>query len=160
VGVEIAHRAVHLGQQRHFADARAAALQARHHIGQFLADGGGAGGLAMGAAQHGQAGQLVRHGLQMGGDAVQRRQQHLLAGGLEHQAMAGVVDVLAGAGEVHELAVRGQLGKGAGSGELLLDPVLDRLDVVVGGLLDVLDGLRVGRAETGQHVLQVRARAA
>jgi hypothetical protein len=40
---------------------------------------------------------------------VQRGQQHLLARGLEHQRVAGVVDVLAGAGEVHELAGRLQL---------------------------------------------------
>jgi hypothetical protein len=63
-------------------------------------------------------------------------------GGLEHQRVAGVVDVLAGAGEVHELAAR--LASSAWPLQARLDPVLDRLDVVVGGLLDVLDGLRVG----------------
>ena len=35
----------------------------------------------------------------------------------------------------------------AEGGELVLDEVLDGLDIVVGRLLDVLDGLRVGRPE-------------
>ena len=63
---------------------------------------------------------------------------------LQHQRMAGVVDVLAGAGEVHELGRRRQLGMALEAG---LEPVLDRLDVVVGRALDVLDGLGVGLGE-------------
>jgi hypothetical protein len=58
--------------------------------------------------------------------------------------VAGVVDVLAGAREVHELARGLQLGVAV---EAALQPVLDRLHVVVGGALDLLDGLRVGLGE-------------
>ena len=101
---------------------------------------------------------LVRHGAEQGHDAVQRRQQHLLAGGLQHQAVAGVVDVLAGAGEVHELSLGGQFRQVGRLGELLLDPVLDRLHIVIRGALDVLDGLRLGRAEARQQLVQVLAR--
>jgi hypothetical protein len=104
------------------------------HVGDFLAHGGGAGGLAVRAAEHGHAGVSVRQRLQLRADTVQRRQQHLFARGLQHQRVAGVVDVFAGAGEVHEL------GRAASSSgwplNARLDPVLDRLHVVVGGLFD------------------------
>jgi hypothetical protein len=88
--------------------------------------------------------------------AVQRGQQHLVARALELQRVAGVVDVLAGAGEVDELAGRAQFGPRL---ELGLDPVLDRLDVVVGGLLDLLDRQRVGLGEVLHQPEQVGARA-
>src|SRR5690606_36872855 len=62
--------------------------------------------------------------------------------------VAEVVDVLAGAGEVHELQGRAQLGVVA---QALLDEVLERLDVVVGGALDLLDPGGVGhRKALGQ----------
>jgi hypothetical protein len=131
-----------------------APCQARQHVGDLLAHRGGAGGLAVRAAEHGHRGQPPPCAA-AGQHAVQRRQQHLLARGLQHQRVAGVVDVLAGAGEVHEL------GGGSSSAwplKALLDPVLHRLDVVVGGLLDVLDGLRVGLAETQHQAAQQAAR--
>jgi len=61
------------------------------------------------------------------------------------QGMAGVVDVFAGAGKVpriHWLSsqFRPRL-------ELGLDPILHRLDVVVGGLLNRLDGFAIGLGE-------------
>jgi hypothetical protein len=83
---------------------------------------------------------VVRHFAQLQQDAVQRRQQHEVAPGAQLQGVAGVVDVLAGAGEMHEFAGEFQFGAGL---ELGLDPVLHRLDVVVGGLLDLLDRQRV-----------------
>jgi hypothetical protein len=84
------------------------------------------------------------HVAQLVDQGVQCRQQHLDARAFQHQRMAGVVDVLAGAGEMHELGGRRQLRIPL---EAVLDPVLHRLDVVVGGLLDALDGLGVGLAE-------------
>jgi hypothetical protein len=41
--------------------------------------------------------------------------------------------------------------------EARFQPVLDRLDVVVGGALDVLDGLGIGLAETQHQAAQVTA---
>ncbi len=71
------------------------------------------------------------------------------------RGISSVVDVLAGAGEVHELAGRAQLGPGF---ELRLDPVLDRLDVVVGGFFDLLDGHGIGHREILDQPEQVGAR--
>jgi hypothetical protein len=62
----------------------------------------------------------------------------------EHQRVRNVVDVLGGAGEVHELGSRRQRGVVGGAP---LDPVLDRLDVVIGLGLDRLDLGTVGRCE-------------
>jgi hypothetical protein len=57
---------------------------------------------------------------------------------------------------VHELGRGLQLGLAF---ELALDPVLDGLDVVVGGALDGLDGGAVGCGKIAQQAQQV-ARAA
>jgi len=153
VGVVVAHGAVHLGQQGHAGDALARGLQAHDDVGQLLADRRGAGGLAVGAAEHGHAGVLVGQLAQALDHDVQPLQQHGAAG-LQLQRMAGVVDVLAGAGKVHELAGGLQFGVTV---ELGFDPVFDGLDVVVGGALDGLDGGAVGFAKTRQQRLQVGA---
>jgi hypothetical protein len=81
---------------------------------------------------------------QRGGHRIELRQQHLLARVAQHQRIGQVVDVLAGAGEVHEFLRLRETGVTA---DLFLDEVLDRLDVVVGGRLDRLDPLTVGFAE-------------
>jgi len=64
----------------------------------------------------------------------------------QHQAVAEVVDVLAGAGEVHEFQGRGQLGVVL---QLFLDEVLHRLDVMVGGALDLFHARGLDRGEVG-----------
>ena len=61
-----------------------------------------------------------------------------------HQRVGKVVDVLGGAGEVHELDAR---LPGRMCAELLLDQVLDGLDVVIGLALERLDRGGVGRVE-------------
>src|SRR3546814_9001074 len=60
VGVVVAHGAVDLAAERHRGQLLALALQARDDVGDFLADGGGRGGLAVGAREHRQCGVLVR----------------------------------------------------------------------------------------------------
>ena len=108
----------------------------RDDVGDLLADGGRARGLAVRAAEHRHVREAVRHRGQRVADAVERGQQHVLARRLQHQAVAGVVDVLAGAREVHEF---GGLGELRVAGEAFLDEIFDRLDVVVGRALDGLD---------------------
>src|SRR3546814_5579533 len=61
VGVVVAHGAVDLAAERHRGQLLALALQAGDDVGDFLADGGGRGGLAVGAREHRQCGVLVRH---------------------------------------------------------------------------------------------------
>mmetsp|Transcript_20688 Transcript_20688/g.38750 ORF Transcript_20688/g.38750 Transcript_20688/m.38750 type:complete len:387 (-) Transcript_20688:605-1765(-) len=157
VGVEVADRTVHLGQRLDRGDARTRRLQPGDDVGDLLAHRRRAGRLAMGAAQHRHGRELMGHLAQRRDDAVQRRQHHLVARGLQHQRMAGVVDVLTRAGEMHELGGRLQLGMAR---EAALDPVLDRLHVVVGGALDGLDGLGIGFAELLDEAAQPRARRA
>ncbi|MNV58059.1 hypothetical protein D3C71_1504180 [compost metagenome] len=79
VGVVVAHGAVHLAHDLDGGDLLAGRLQAHHHVGHFLAHGGGAGGLAVGAAEHGHVGKGVRHFAQLEHDAVQARQDDLVA---------------------------------------------------------------------------------
>ena len=144
MGVVVADSAIHLGQQLDVGDAITGGHQADHHIGHLLAHRGWAGGLAVGAAEHGHVGVGVGHVAQFGNHCVQRGQQHLLAPGLELQRVAGVVDVFAGAAKVHELAGGQQLGACVKFG---LDPVFHRFDVVVGGFFNRLDGFAVGLGE-------------
>ena len=141
VGVVVADRAIHLAHQLHSGDFFAAALQAHHHIGHFLAHRGGAGRLAMGAAEHGHFGKGVRHVAQLGDQPVQARQDDLGARALELQGVTGVVDVFAGTGKVHKLGTFFQLRAVL---ELGLDPVLHGFHVMVGDLFKILDGQGVG----------------
>ncbi|KAJ0340484.1 hypothetical protein COL154_014174, partial [Colletotrichum chrysophilum] len=74
---------------------RALALQARHHVGHLLAEGGGRGGLPVGAREHRQLGVGVRQVAQSGDGLVELRQQHAIACVAQHQRIGEVVDVLA-----------------------------------------------------------------
>jgi hypothetical protein len=87
-------------------------------------------------------------------DGVQARQHHLVAARAQLQRVAGVVDVFAGAGKVHEFGGLFQLGAGF---ELGLDPVFHGLHVVVGGFFDLLDGGRIGLGEVLDQAQQVSA---
>jgi hypothetical protein len=86
----------------------------------------------------------MRERRQRGDQFPQCRQQHRVARLLHHQGIGEVVDVLRGAGEMHELDLRGQ---GGVPRHALLDVVLDRLHVVVGRGLDRLDLLAGGGIE-------------
>ena len=153
--VVVADRAVHLGERLHCGEAFARARQPRHHVGDFLAQRRRARRLAMRAGKHRLGGIGVRHLRELVDDAVERGQQHLAARRLQHQRVAGVVDVLAGAGEVDELARRAQFGLALAA---VPEPVLDRLHVVVGRALDILDRLRIGLREAQHEAAQEAAR--
>ena len=70
--------------------------------------------------------------------------------------MAGVVDVFAGAAKVHKLLRCHQFGAGF---KLGLDPVLHRLHVMVGGLLNLLDRFAIEFREVLDQAQQVGAGA-
>ena len=59
--VVIAHGAVHLGQQPDVGDLVACCLQAQHHVGNFLANGGRTGGLTVRTTEHGNIGKGMCH---------------------------------------------------------------------------------------------------
>ncbi len=152
--VVITHRAIDLAGQLHRRDLLALTFKARYHIGDLLAQRGGRGALAVGTRKHRLGGLGVGKGAQRGGNAVQAGQQHLAARLLQHQAVAEVIDVFAGAGKVHEFQRRTQLGVVL---ELLLDEVFHRLDVMVGGALDLLDPRCMGNVEAvGQGAQALR----
>ena len=148
VGVEVAHCAVDLAQQRLCGDLLALALQAVHHIGHFLAQRGRRGRLAVGAAHHRQVGVHMGQLGQLGDHFIQLGQQHLFAGGFEHQRVRQVVDVFRGAGKVDELAGRHHFGV---AGQGFFQPVFNGLHIMVGARLDGLDGFGVLDAEAGNH---------
>ena len=79
-----------------------------------------------------------------------------VASGLQLQRVAGVVDVFAGAGKVHEFAGRLQLGAAF---KAALDPVFDGLDVVIGGFFYGFDGLGIGFGKVLPQANQKFARA-
>ena len=139
VGVVVANGTVDLAQQFHGGELVALALQAGDHIGHFLAHGGGGGGLAMGARQHGLVGLGVGLAADGADHLVHLRQQDF-PGFFQHQGVGQVIDVLTGAGEVNKLAHAGQLFV---LGHLFLDEVFHRFHIVIGGGFDFLDALGV-----------------
>ncbi len=60
VRVVVADGAIPLGEDLDLVEPRARATQPRHHVGEFLAERGGARGLAVGARQHGERGVFMR----------------------------------------------------------------------------------------------------
>ena len=154
--VVIADCAIHLGQQRHGSDLITRLLQPHQHVGHFLADRGGAGGLSMGAAEHGNGRILLRHHTQAGANRIQAGQHGLLPAGLELQGMAGVVNVLAGAGEMHEFGCILQFSAAV---EFAPDPVFHGFHVVVGGFFDLLDGARIVHRKPLDQIHQEHARS-
>ena len=142
--IVVADGAVDLALQRHPLERVPPAVQPGHDVGHLLAQRRRRRRLAVRAREHGQVGVGVRQRPQRRGDAVERRQQDPAPGAIEHQSVGEVVDVLRRAGKVDEFGDAGDFGHAR---EALLQPVLDRLDVVIGRALDRLDARGVGRRE-------------
>ena len=157
VGVVVADRAVDFPEDCDAGNALARAAQAVREIGQLLAQSGGRRRLPVGARQHRQRGVPAGKLAQRGDDPVELRQHHPVARFGDHERVGQVVDVLRRAGEVHELDRSLHFAVG---GELGLQPVLDRLDVVVGLGLDVLDVLGVALREILDQPAEGRFRGA
>ena len=143
VGVVVADGAVHLGVDLDGTDGFDHAFKTHGDVGEFLADRRRRGGLAVRAGEHRDFGPLV-------GEACDRVVDLLevvgegFAAALEHDGVARVVDVLGRAREVHKLGGGLELFV---VGDLVLDPVLDGLHVMVRRLFDFLDGFAVGERE-------------
>ena len=144
MGVVVADRAVDLAQQRHRRQLRPLTFETIGDIGHLLAERGRRGRLAMSPRQHGLVGVLVRQSGDGVDALVQRRQQRLGPRLAQHQRIGQIVDVFGGTGEMDEFADRFQFGV---AGDFFLEQILDRLHVVVGGALDVLDPLGVRQAK-------------
>ena len=86
----------------------------------------------------------MSHIAQLANQAVKRGQQDCLAGTFDLQCMTGVVNVFAGARKMDKLGHAPQFRPGI---KLGFDPVFDRLDVVVSGFLNFLDGHGIGLGE-------------
>ena len=100
--------------------------------------------LAMCAREHRHRSVPPRERAKRVDQALQARQHHRLARLAQHQGPGEIVDILGSAGEVHELQRRLRL---LVRPELRAQPVLDRLHVVIGLGLDLLDVLGVGFGE-------------
>jgi hypothetical protein len=101
--------------------------------GQFLAQGGGRGGLAVGAGEHRHGAVVLGHGADLGNQGAGRGQPHVLHGPLDAQGVGEVVDVFGGAAEVHH---GGQVID-PDARQAAADVVLDGLDVVHRDRLDL-----------------------
>ena len=156
MGVVVADCAIHFGQQGYCGNLGPCSNQAHHYIGNFLANSGRAGGLTVGPAQHRFCCIGLRHLAHLGNQFVQRGEQNQVAAAFELQRVTGVVDVFTGTGKVHKLACFLKLGPGFKFG---FDPVLDRLDVVVGGFLNFLDRQGVGFGKVFHQTKRVSARS-
>ena len=158
MGVVVAHRAVDLAQQGLRGKLFSLPMQTIDQVGHLFSHSGGGGGLAVGAAQHGLVGQVMGQFADRLDQLIHLRQQYLAAALPQHQGMGEVVNVLRGTGEMDEFTDCLQLDI---TGDLLLEEILHRLDVVVGGPLDVLDPLGIFfgeiRDDTFQDVVGVLA---
>ena len=151
VGIVVPHGAIDFAEQFHGGELVALALQASDYVGHFLPHGGGGGGLTMGARQH----RLVSLGVGLfadGADYLVHFRQQGFPRFAQHQGVGQVIDVLAGAGEMHELAHVGQFVMFC---HLFLDEIFHRLHIVIGGGFDGLDALGMLRFEIASNAAQV-----
>ena len=79
VRVVVADGAVDFAEQRLGAQLGDLSCEALMDVGDFFAEGGRGGWLAVGAAHHGHGGMGVRHVAQFGGDAVKGGQEDVIA---------------------------------------------------------------------------------
>ncbi|RMS74783.1 Glutathione s-transferase protein [Pseudomonas savastanoi] len=140
VGIVVADRTVDLAQQGHCGDLVDLAFQTVNHVGQFLAQRGRGRWLTVGTREHRHVGEADRQFTNSISNLAHQRQHHSVTAFTQHQAVRQVVDVLAGAGKVDELADLVQLRQ---FGSLLLEQILNGFDVVVGGALDLFHALGV-----------------
>lgn len=96
---------------------------------------------------------LMREMLQALNQDVQCGQHHRIAGFLEHQRMAQVVDVFRSAGEVNEFQRFCSLRI---AGELIAQPILDGFDVVVSAALDGFDLFSISFGQLCGELVQLR----
>ena len=149
--IVIAHCAIDLAQELHLPQLLQLPPQPRHHIGDFLAHGGGAGRLAVGARQHGGLRGVMCQARQRFSDLLHCWQEHVAHAIAQHQRMSQVVDVFRGTGEVHELRDRLRVHR---CRETLLDEILHRLHVVIGGRLDILDASGIHFTEIVVRIIE------
>jgi len=136
VGVVIAHGAVPFAEDRYLLPARQSALEACQYVREFFAERRRTRGLAMRPCEHRQIGMLICELPQRSADRGKLGEQGN-SGALQHAGIGQIVDVLGSAAEMHEF----EHGVARSSTrELLAHVVLDRLDVVIGALLDRLHG--------------------
>jgi hypothetical protein len=140
--VEITDRAVHFAENGDPSQPQALRLKPRRDIGHFLADGRRRRGLAMGTGQHGGAGVVCRKFIQHAAETLEHRQQQRCACVLEHERIGEVVDIFRCAPEVQPFKL---CRRRAARMQFAAQPILDRLDVMVGTGFDLFDRRDVGR---------------
>ena len=152
VGREGSGGAVELAQELGAGHALHLTVQTVREHRELLAQGGGCGGLAVRAREHGHSLGLTRHGGDGRHETVRRGQPDLLHGVLDAQRVGEVVDVLGGAREVHQ---------GSEVPETQLrqapsDEVLHRLHVVDRHGLELREFRHGGGVEAGHDGAQPR----
>ena len=135
VRVVVAHGAVHLGQNRDRFNGFDGALQTHRHVSPFFADRRRGGRLTVRAGKHRHIGPAVSIFNQCLMNLTQEFNQ-FFAAFAEHQSVGRVVDVFARAAEVNKLTGAGELFVVR---DLFFNPVLNRLDVMVGRFFNVFN---------------------
>lgn len=146
-----ARGAVDLAQVVGLGDPLQLAVQAVRYDGQFLAEGGRRGRLAMRAGQHGNLTVRFRHGLDLLHQSLGIGKPDVLHGTLDAYGVGEVVDVLGRATEVHH---RGKVFN-PDFGKAPANVVLDRLNVVHGDgfdLCQLVDGCCIEAGDDGPEL--------
>ena len=149
--VEVAGRAAELRRGRNRPQHRELFFEPVHEDTYLLAQFRGRCGLSVRMGQQRNLAPLLGQRNEFRDQLLEQRIVNVVGRLLEAVRNRGVVDILRGEPEVHELLERLQ----SQSVHLLFDQVLDRLHVVVGRLLDLLDPERIGFAEVAVNVAQL-----
>jgi hypothetical protein len=143
MGVVIADRAIELAEQRHLGNPRALAAQPVHDVGHLLAERGRGRRLTVGAREHGQFGM---------GDGLSSRIAAIsasISGSKTSSRPARIIspcDRLLMSSEVQAKWMNSLTAASSGiRANTLLKKILDRLDIMIGGALDLFHAFGIAR---------------
>ncbi len=153
--VVIAYRAIHFCKNLHLGNALLRTFQTRDNIGDFLAERRRTGRLTVCTRHHRHVCVGMCEFSQFDNDGLQRRQHHRVACALEHHSVRRIVDVFGRARKMDEFGCGNQFRN---IFYLLLQPVLDRLHIVVGHRFNALDTFGIGFSEVGRKLVQQQIR--
>ena len=119
-------------------------------VGNLLTHGGWGSALSVGTAEHWDFRKLICDSSQLALEILQRRQNDILEGVMEHQSIGEIVDIFRSTRKMKIFLLQGKVSISVKS---FFEEVFDGFDIMIGGTLNLLDSFSVLNRERGKHIV-------